>query len=45
MADTKDWTWTLERVCSECGFDAGVVPAATAALEGGLTALRAALHP
>lgn len=27
MADTKDWTWTLERVCPECGFDAGGVPA------------------
>jgi SAM-dependent methyltransferase len=20
--DTKDWTWTLERACRECGFDA-----------------------
>ncbi|MFC5179568.1 class I SAM-dependent methyltransferase [Nocardioides taihuensis] len=20
--DTKDWTWTLERACPECGFDA-----------------------
>lgn len=20
--DEKDWTWTLERVCSDCGFDA-----------------------
>jgi len=20
--DTKDWTWVLERACSECGFDA-----------------------
>jgi hypothetical protein len=22
MADTKDWTWVLERTCPECGFDA-----------------------
>jgi DinB superfamily len=22
MADTKDWTWVLERQCPECGFDA-----------------------
>ncbi len=22
MADTKNWTWVLERRCSECGFDA-----------------------
>lgn len=27
MADTKDWTWTVHRVCPECGFDAGAVPA------------------
>lgn len=20
--DTKDWTWTLDRVCPECGYDA-----------------------
>jgi hypothetical protein len=25
--DTKDWTWVLERACSECGFDASEVPA------------------
>lgn len=23
--DDKDWTWTLDRVCPECGFDAGGV--------------------
>ncbi len=23
--DTKDWTWVLERVCPECGFDARTV--------------------
>ena len=23
--DTKDWTWVLERPCSECGFDAASV--------------------
>jgi hypothetical protein len=22
MADTKNWTWVLERTCPECGFDA-----------------------
>jgi hypothetical protein len=21
LADTKDWTWVLERPCGECGFD------------------------
>lgn len=25
--DTKDWTWTLEQRCPECGFDAGQVQA------------------
>ncbi len=26
-ADTKDWTWVLERPCPECGFEsAGVTP-------------------
>jgi hypothetical protein len=25
-ADTKDWTWVLERPCPECGFEAGAVP-------------------
>jgi hypothetical protein len=24
--DDKDWTWVLERRCSECGFDAATVP-------------------
>ncbi|WP_225728843.1 MULTISPECIES: DinB family protein [unclassified Nocardia] len=23
VPDTKNWTWVLERVCPECGFDAG----------------------
>ena len=23
VADTKDWTWVLERPCADCGFDAG----------------------
>lgn len=23
--DTKNWTWVLERACSECGFDASTV--------------------
>lgn len=26
--DTKDWTWVLERPCSECGFDAADYPPA-----------------
>ena len=26
VPDTKDWTWTLERACPECGFDARQVP-------------------
>jgi len=25
-ADTKDWTWVLERPCPECGLAAGEVP-------------------
>ncbi len=37
MADTKDWTWVLQRACPECGFDAGDVPRA-----GVATTLRAA---
>ena len=24
--DTKDWTWVLERACTECGFDATAFP-------------------
>ena len=24
--DGKDWTWVLERRCTECGFEAGAVP-------------------
>ena len=27
MPDTKDWTWVLERVCPECGYDASAVAA------------------
>lgn len=26
--DTKDWTWTLDRRCEQCGFAAGEVPVA-----------------
>ena len=26
--DTKDWTWTVQRRCPECGFTAGEVPLA-----------------
>jgi len=25
MADTKNWTWVLERPCPDCGFDAGAL--------------------
>jgi hypothetical protein len=25
IPDVKSWTWVLERVCSDCGFDAGSV--------------------
>lgn len=25
MADTKDWTWVLQRPCTECGFDASTL--------------------
>ena len=28
VPDTKDWTWTLQRPCPDCGFDAGSVAAA-----------------
>jgi hypothetical protein len=24
--DTKDWTWVLERPCTECGFDPAALP-------------------
>ena len=27
VPDTKDWTWTLQRPCPECGFDARSVAA------------------
>lgn len=27
VPDTKDWTWTLQRACPDCGWDAGSVPA------------------
>lgn len=26
IPDDKDWTWVLERPCTECGFDAAGVP-------------------
>jgi len=29
--DQKDWTWVLRRPCPDCGFDVGLVPAATVA--------------
>jgi hypothetical protein len=27
VPDTKDWTWVLDRVCPDCGFDASACPA------------------
>ncbi|HEX4867499.1 MAG TPA: DinB family protein [Acidimicrobiales bacterium] len=27
--DDKDWTWVLERLCPECGFDASTFPASS----------------
>ncbi|MGA1835617.1 DinB family protein [Herbiconiux sp. 11R-BC] len=27
VPDTKNWTWVLERECSECGFDSSVTAA------------------
>ncbi|GAA2166298.1 DinB family protein [Pedococcus bigeumensis] len=27
VSDTKDWTWTLQRPCPDCGFDARAVAA------------------
>jgi len=36
VPDTKDWTWTLQRPCPDCGFDARAVTAqaiATSTLE------------
>jgi len=47
MADTKNWTWVLERPCPECGFDAGALPpdeigAATRAVSERFGALLAA---
>ncbi|NHA68580.1 DinB family protein [Phycicoccus flavus] len=27
VPDSKDWTWTLQRACPDCGFEAGTVPA------------------
>jgi DinB superfamily len=39
VPDTKDWTWTLERPCPECGFDAQqVAPEEVAGLAVTLTA-------
>ena len=29
IADTKDWTWVLQRPCPECGFDASAFTPAT----------------
>ncbi len=28
VPDEKDWTWTLDQTCPECGLAAGVIPAA-----------------
>jgi hypothetical protein len=26
IPDTKDWTWVLQRPCTECGFDTSTFP-------------------
>lgn len=31
VPDTKNWTWVIERRCSECGFDGSTVPGASVA--------------
>lgn len=43
--DTKDWTWTLERPCPECGFDASKVDPTdvAAAMRANAAAFRSAL--
>ena len=33
VPDTKDWTWTLDRPCPDCGFEAGAVIAPQVAEE------------
>jgi hypothetical protein len=39
VPDTKDWTWTLQRPCGECGFDAQqVAPEEVSGLTATLTA-------
>lgn len=39
VPDTKDWTWTLDRSCPDCGFEAGAVAVESiAALTTELTA-------
>lgn len=30
IADNKDWTWVLQRPCTECGFDSSAATPATA---------------
>jgi hypothetical protein len=44
-ADTKDWTWVLQRPCPECGFDSGSVALAdvSAALRDSVGRWRAVL--
>ncbi len=46
IPDTKDWTWVLDRPCSECGFDAGSVDTASigAAIRANLVAWRTVLE-
>ena len=39
VPDTKDWTWTLERPCPQCGFDTSAVAASEVA--GRIVALTA----
>ncbi|MGH1488351.1 MAG: DinB family protein [Acidimicrobiales bacterium] len=43
--DTKDWTWTLERPCPECGYDASKVDPSdvAAAMRANAAGFRSAL--
>jgi len=40
VPDDKDWTWVLERPCSECGFDATAIEATAVAQQIRDTAAR-----
>jgi hypothetical protein len=46
VPDDKDWTWVLERPCTECGFDASSVPpeSVAALLRANAASWRTVLH-